>query len=134
MLGISAIYFLDLKGRVLINRHYRGQLPADIFDRFNVKLLEFDENTMKPVIQDESYFYFHRRFNNIILLAICEHNVNSVMVFCFIGFEYDIRYFDSEPDLIPEEFGRRKCKGQFRDYLRAAGWDDGQWLPLDYGV
>ena len=50
MKGISSIFFLELKGRVLISRHYRGNLPNDIFDRFNIKIIEYDENSLKPII------------------------------------------------------------------------------------
>lgn len=40
---------------------------------------------MEPIIQIDNFFYFQRRYNNIIILAICENNVNSLMVFTFIG-------------------------------------------------
>ncbi len=46
MSGISAIYILDHKGRVLITRSYRGDLPVNIHDIFNKKLLEYDEYTI----------------------------------------------------------------------------------------
>lgn len=85
MLGISTILFLDLKGRVLITRHYRGNLSSNVYDKYNLKILEFDENSIKPIIQDEEIFYFHRRHNNIFIVAICENNVNTVMIFSFIG-------------------------------------------------
>lgn len=47
MCGISAIYILDKKGRVLISRHFRPDLPGNIYDIFNKKILEFDEYTLK---------------------------------------------------------------------------------------
>jgi len=53
MLGISAIYILDQKGRVLITRAYRSDLPQQIHETFNKKLLEYDEYTTKPVIVDK---------------------------------------------------------------------------------
>ena len=46
MSGISAIYILDHKGRVLITRSYRGDLAINIHDVFNKKLLEYDEYTI----------------------------------------------------------------------------------------
>lgn len=46
MSGISAIFILDHKGRVLITRSYRGDLPVDIHGIFNKKLLEYDEYTI----------------------------------------------------------------------------------------
>ena len=53
MFGVSSIYILDQKGRVLITRSYRSDLPANIHENFNKKLLEFDEYTIKPVIMDK---------------------------------------------------------------------------------
>lgn len=47
MCGISAIYILDKKGRVLISRHFRPDLPTNIYDVFNKKILEYDEYTLK---------------------------------------------------------------------------------------
>lgn len=49
MCGISAIYILDKKGRVLISRHFRPDLPGNIYDIFNKKILEFDEYTLKYI-------------------------------------------------------------------------------------
>ena len=47
MCGITALYILDKKGRVLICRHFRSDVPPNIYDTFNKKLLEFDEFTIK---------------------------------------------------------------------------------------
>lgn len=49
MAGISAIYILDKKGRVLISRHFRPDLPSNIYDIFNKKILEYDEYTLKYI-------------------------------------------------------------------------------------
>lgn len=32
--GISAIYFLDQKGKIIISRDYRGEVGASITDKF----------------------------------------------------------------------------------------------------
>ena len=45
MIGISNISVLDSKGRVLITRAYKTDLPNNFIDVFNRKLLEFDETT-----------------------------------------------------------------------------------------
>ena len=48
MSAISAIYFLDRKGRVIIFRNYRGEVDQDISEGFCDKVLELDESNMKP--------------------------------------------------------------------------------------
>jgi AP-1 complex subunit mu len=92
MCGISAIYILDKKGRVLISRHFRSDLPSNIYDIFNKKILEYDEYTLKyphtyyrPVIKDKEnhLFYFHKH-NDLNLVAISKKNNNAVMVFSFL--------------------------------------------------
>ena len=40
MFGISAIYFLDKKGRPIIFRNYRGEVSQDITINFQKKVLE----------------------------------------------------------------------------------------------
>lgn len=52
MCGISAIYILDKKGRVLISRHFRPDLPTNIYDVFNKKILEYDEYSLKYIFID----------------------------------------------------------------------------------
>ena len=47
MCGISAIYILDKKGRVLISRYFRTDVPPNIQDTFNKKILEYDDYTIK---------------------------------------------------------------------------------------
>lgn len=82
MSGISAIYILDHKGRVLITRSYRADLPINIHDIFNKKLLEYDEYTIKPVLKDkDGNIFFHVNYNNLIFLAISKRNSNALMVF-----------------------------------------------------
>lgn len=62
MSGISAIYILDHKGRVLISRHYRGDLISNIHENYNKKVLDFDEQSTPPVIEDQNgNFFFHKR-------------------------------------------------------------------------
>lgn len=85
MCGISAIYILDKKGRVLISRHFRPDLPSNIYDTFNKKILEYDEYSLKPLIKDKEnhLFYFHKH-NDLNLVAISKKNNNAVMVFTFL--------------------------------------------------
>ncbi len=86
MSGISAVYILDHKGRVLISRSYRGDLPINIHDIFNKKLLEYDEYTITPIIRDNTntYTFFYLNHNNLIFLAVTKRNSNCMMIFTFL--------------------------------------------------
>ena len=48
-MAASAVYILDLKGKVLISRNYRGDLPLNTIDKFPKILMEAEEEgTMSP--------------------------------------------------------------------------------------
>ena len=77
---------------MLISRHFRPDLPTNIYDVFNKKILEYDEYSMKyaflkdrPLIKDKdnNIFYFHKH-NDLNLVAISKKNNNAVMVFTFL--------------------------------------------------
>ena len=85
MSGISSIYILDHKGRVLITRAYRGDVPHNIHEKFNKKLLEYDESTIKPVfVENDGTSFFHTKVNNLQFLIVSKRNSNATMVFSFM--------------------------------------------------
>lgn len=62
---ISAIFFLDVKGRTLIFRDYRGDVSPKYAEKFMSKINEAEENAkLSPVILDEggvTYVYLQVR-------------------------------------------------------------------------
>jgi hypothetical protein len=45
----SAIFIMDLKGKVIISRNYRGDVPLNVAERFSLYVQEKDEVEMRPV-------------------------------------------------------------------------------------
>lgn len=85
MSGISALYILDHKGRVLITRAYRADVPYNIHEKFNQKLIENDEMSIKPVFVDnDGTSFFYTRVNNLMFLAVSKRNSNASLVFTFL--------------------------------------------------
>jgi AP-1 complex subunit mu len=84
MSGISSLYILDQKGKVLITRAYRADVPLNIHEKFNQRLLEFDETTLKPVILDNEIIFYFIKYNNLTFLAVSRRNSNAMMVFAFL--------------------------------------------------
>ena len=85
MLGLSNLSILDAKGRVIITRAYRSDVPQNIFETFNRKILEFDEYTIKPIISDkEGNTFCYVKHNNIIFVAITRRNSNILLIFTFL--------------------------------------------------
>jgi AP-1 complex subunit mu len=65
MSGISAIYFLDRKGKIIIFRNYRGEVVQDISESFQNQVLQLDEINMKPVFTSEGVHYCWVKHSNI---------------------------------------------------------------------
>ena len=82
--GISAIYFLDQKGKIIISRDYRGECGANITDKFQRKVLEQDERLMKPVFTEKDITYIWIKVNNIFMVSVAKGNPNVAMVLTFL--------------------------------------------------
>jgi AP-1 complex subunit mu len=63
----SAVFILDLKGKVLISRNYRGDVNMAAVDRFMPILQELEEDgqTPTPVLFDKGVHYMYIRHNNV---------------------------------------------------------------------
>ncbi len=85
-MGISSLYILDLKGRILISRAYRADVPANANELYQKKILEMDDLTLKPVIYDEEsqVAFIHIRYQNLIFLATIVKDMNIVMAYTFL--------------------------------------------------
>ena len=84
MSAISAIYFLDRKGRIIIFRNYRGEIEQDISEGFCDKVLELDESNMKPAFTIDNVHYIWIKHQNIYLVAVGKRNINLAMTFSFL--------------------------------------------------
>ena len=84
MSAISAIYFLDRKGRVIIFRNYRGEVDQDISEGFCDKVLELDESNMKPAFTIDNVHYIWIKHQNIYLVAVGKRNINVALTFSFL--------------------------------------------------
>ena len=84
MSAISAIYFLDRKGRIIIFRNYRGEVDQDISEGFINEVLELDEANMKPAFTIDNVHYIWIRHQNIYIVAVGKRNINVAMAFSFL--------------------------------------------------
>ena len=84
MSAISAIYFLDRKGRIIIFRNYRGEVDQDISEGFINEVLELDEANMKPTFTIDDVHYIWIRHQNIYIVAVGKRNINVAMIFSFL--------------------------------------------------
>ena len=72
---ISAIYILDKKGNILINRAYRSDLPFEAHEKFLTKRLSQKETTNSPVLIDSTNncTYIYQTHENLV----CKQNVDK---------------------------------------------------------
>jgi AP-1 complex subunit mu len=83
-MAASALFIMDQKGKILISRNYRGDVPMSVASRFISKLLEEDEMNVKPIIEEEGVSYIFVKYNNLYLLATTERNCNAAMILLYL--------------------------------------------------
>ena len=107
MSGISGIYILDKKGKVLVQRKYRSDIPISTFDIFNKAMKKVDEVTMKPIFTERGLTFMFTRYSNITFMAVTKRNSNATMVFTFLYKLIEIfkEYFNEiDDDSIKDNF------------------------------
>ncbi|KAK6249570.1 hypothetical protein SCA6_003575 [Theobroma cacao] len=95
----SALFLLDIKGRVLIWRDYRGDVPAAEAERFFTKLIEKqggDPQSQDPVVYDNGVTYLFIQHNNVYLLTASRQNCNAASLLLFLHRIVDVfkHYFE----------------------------------------
>jgi AP-1 complex subunit mu len=107
-MSVSAIFILDVKGRVLIYRDYRGDVSTKFADKFMSKLNESeDSGKLSPVLHDEGVTYIYLQHSNVYLLAVTRQNVNATAVMVFLHRLIDVfkHYFEEvEEESIRDNF------------------------------
>lgn len=53
----SAIHVLDSRGKVLISRDYRGDVPLTAIEEFSTRFQEQDEQDELPIFVSPYYYY-----------------------------------------------------------------------------
>lgn len=81
----SAIYILDLKGKVLISRNYRGNIDLNIIEKFMPILGEReDEACLCPILRYQDVNFLFIKCNNLYLVATTNKNTNVALIFQFL--------------------------------------------------
>lgn len=75
---------MDAKGKVIISRNYRGDMPMSVAETFAKHLLEDDEAALTPIITDEGITFVYIRHNNLILMSATHKNSNAMVMLNFL--------------------------------------------------
>ncbi|KAF9625675.1 hypothetical protein IFM89_025460 [Coptis chinensis] len=94
----SALFLLDIKGRVLVWRDYRGDVSALQAEKFFTKLIEKDgdPDTQSPVAWDNGVSYMFIQHNNVYLMTASRQNCNAASHLLFLHRVVDVfkHYFE----------------------------------------
>ncbi|KAJ2887672.1 AP-1 adaptor complex mu subunit Apm1 [Coemansia aciculifera] len=82
----SSVFILDLKGKPLIARDYRGDIPLSAIERFMPLLedREDEEGTSLPVMTENGVTYLHLREKDVYLVALTRKNTNAMTLLQFL--------------------------------------------------
>jgi hypothetical protein len=81
----SAIYIMDLKGKIIISRDYRGDIPLSATVKFSQRLQESEESEIQPVFSIDGITYIFVREANLLLLALAKKNSNITVILLFLS-------------------------------------------------
>jgi len=80
----SAVFILDMKGKVIISRNYRGDVPMNCVERFSGHVLESEEADERPVWLEHGTTYIYIKYNNLYIMAVTQRNSNAAMILLFL--------------------------------------------------
>lgn len=107
----SQIHFLDIKGKPLLSRDYKGDIPANTIEKFPLLLLENDASSSSgespPFVRHQGINYIYILHNNLYLCALTRSNENVLAIVVFLAqlIEVFTLYFKSlEEELIRDNF------------------------------
>ncbi|PRT52644.1 AP-1 complex subunit mu-1 [Wickerhamiella sorbophila] len=82
----SAVFFLDQKGKPLLSRNYRGDIPMSAVEKFPLLLMEVEDETavVPPCLSHEGVNYLYITHNNLYLLALTKRNSNAMEILLFL--------------------------------------------------
>ena len=81
-MAASAAFILDHKGKVLICRNYRGDVPMNVASKFVTDLLLEEELDVKPIVEVDGVSFIYVKHNSLY----SEYNVptkTSLSFTCF---------------------------------------------------
>ncbi|KAH9572495.1 hypothetical protein CY35_02G153900 [Sphagnum magellanicum] len=80
----SAVYFLNLRGDVLINRMYRDDVGGNMVDAFRTNIMQSKELGTCPVRQIGGCSFLYMRISNVYIVIVVSSNANAACAFKFV--------------------------------------------------
>jgi len=84
-MACSAIYILDMKGKVLLSRNYRGDIENNVIDKFIGLINDSeDDGVLTPLITIQEATFAYIKHNNLYIVATLRKNSNVAMLFTLL--------------------------------------------------
>jgi len=84
-MACSAIYILDMKGKVLLSRNYRGDIENSVIDKFIGLINDSeDDGVLTPLITIQEATFAYIKHNNLYIVATLRKNSNVAMLFTLL--------------------------------------------------
>jgi len=80
----SAVFIMDTKGKVIVARNYRGDIPMSVADRFSLIIQEKEESELRPVFTEEGITFIYTKCSNLIFMAVTKRNSNITLILFFL--------------------------------------------------
>lgn len=82
---ISAIFLVNQKGEIIINRFYRDDVSRQVVDTFRAKVIASKEaGSIAPIKLIENSSFLYTRHSNLYFVAVARTNVNPALVLEFL--------------------------------------------------
>ncbi|KAI8472032.1 MAG: Mu homology domain-containing protein [Monoraphidium minutum] len=98
----AAIYFMNLRGDILIERRYRDDVERDMAENFRAQILNNKEAAavQTPVRTLGSVTFMYLRHNDLYILMVTRNNANVMLAFKFMTALVDLfrSYFEGALD------------------------------------
>eukprot|EP01116_Phalansterium_solitarium_P022346 TRINITY_DN733_c0_g1_i1.p1 TRINITY_DN733_c0_g1~~TRINITY_DN733_c0_g1_i1.p1 ORF type:complete len:432 (-),score=175.71 TRINITY_DN733_c0_g1_i1:185-1480(-) len=83
-MSAHALFFLDAKGKTIITRNYRSDLPPNVVQRFFAKVSEEEDQTATPVVEDDDVSYVYIKHNDIYLMIVTDGNADAAQLLVYL--------------------------------------------------
>lgn len=83
----SIVYFLDAKGKPLLSRDYKGDIPYSAIEKFPLLRLEAEEenSAAPPIFNYKGINYIYIVHNDLYILGLTKGNDNALEVMLFLN-------------------------------------------------
>eukprot|EP00667_Euglena_gracilis_P008823 EG_transcript_8953 len=103
----SALFIVDMKGKPLIQRNYRGDMPSTVIEYFTQRVIDEDEGNIKPVFEHNGVTFAYVRHNNVYFVAATRinGNISMLIIYLYRIIEVFNGYFDKvEEESVRDNF------------------------------